>query len=266
MTSPEPGTLVEAEVDRVLTQYRESPKLLAMIRAYLADVEAAALAICVTPDAFDIDTATGDQLTIIGKWLGWPREHCRGARNAAFGFEKAGCVACEQDDDPIVGGFCSDWGGCAGSDYRAYTFLDDDLYRRFLKARAVQLAGDFHRETLTAAIRALFGASTAMIVRERPGAVTVTLGRPIKPGERQILHLYRDVLPIAPGIKPAIKGHGFAAAYEPKRIVPEETARTTTDGDFRVLVENESETFDIYTKPFGFGGGLGGFCDGQWIN
>lgn len=178
----DPADLVEASIDLVATQYRESPRLLALMRAYGVQVAEAFQALCRLPGAFDIDTAVGDQLTIVGKWLGWPRVHPQGARTAVFGFESADCDPCNTINGPVVGGFCyADWAGCAGSEFAPYVFVDDELYRRFLKARVVQLFGDYRRETLTNAIRALFGAPSAMIVTEAPGSIVVSLGRPFEP-------------------------------------------------------------------------------------
>jgi len=217
--------LVEAEIDRVATQYRESTKLLATVRAYLGQVADVVLAACPIPEAFDLDTAVGDQLTIVGKWLGWPRTHCRGARQAVFGFSVEGCNPCDPSTYAI-GGFCtSDWAGCPSSDFAPYTFVDDELYRRFLRARVVQLKKDFRRSTLVEAMRDLFDEPDAIILKERAGEVSISLARPLDPGEWQILGLYRDVLPIPPGV-----GVAFYTQYD--------------EG-----------------APFGFGTGWGEFCD-----
>jgi hypothetical protein len=228
---PDSATLVDQGLDRVLTQYRESPRLLAMVAAGLERLAEVHGALCPLPDFFDIDTAIGDQLTIIGKWLGWPRTHCRGARAAVFGFESPDCDPCDTADGPIIGGFChSHWDGCPSTDYMPYTFIDDALYRRFLKARVVQLYGDYRRATLTHAVRLLFDADDAAIVREWPGVVQISLGRPFEPGERQILHLYPEVLPVALGVRLEIRGLGAPGPV------------------------------------FGFGAGWGELCDGQWLS
>ena len=225
---PETGALVETALDRIATQYRESPRLLGLIRALLAAAEAPALALCPLPDFFDLDTATGDPLTLIGKWMGWPREHCRGIRNAVFGFSM-GCPACVVDRGDIVAGFCDGiWNGCPDAEFSAYAFTDDDLYRRFLKARRAQIRGDYSRPVLLDAARALFDDDGLIILRERPGAITLLLGRAFTVGERQMQHLYAEVLPVAPGVTLEILSR-------------------PDDG-----------------PVFGFGDGWGGFCTGLW--
>lgn len=214
---------VEGRINRVLTQYRESPHLLAMLRAYIDQVRQAAVSADEMLDFFDIDTAVGDQLTILGKALGWPRTHCAGQRRPVFGFE------CEDDCGiPLqpIGGFCEAEWDCDGApDYVEFTFTDDELYRRFLKARIVTLTGDFTRSGITAAARVAFG-DLAVIYVDEPGTVGIATGRLLSNIEISIVHLYRQVMPVAPGIELEI-WHG--------------------DG-----------------PPFGFGAGWGGFCDGSF--
>ena len=83
---PEPEVLVEDAIDQILTQYRESPNLIGLARGFLNEPASTAQIICQILDHFDIETATDDQLTIIGKWLGWPRCHCAGRLRPVFGF------------------------------------------------------------------------------------------------------------------------------------------------------------------------------------
>jgi len=198
MTCREPEIRVEERIDKIATQYRESPKLLGLIRNYLRQTAEAADVACRLIEYFDIDTAVGDQLTILGKALGWPRCHCRGQRRPVFGFE------CEDECGPPtvpIRGFCeADWDCGDGPDYVEFCFTDDELYRGFLKARVVTLTGDYTRSGLTAAAREVFGAN-AVIYHERPGVVSVATGRLLTNTEIAIAHLYEQVLPIAPGIR-----------------------------------------------------------------
>lgn len=103
-TCPDPDVLVENAIDQVLTQYRESPNLLALARSLLHPPADTAKLVCEILDRFDIETATADQLTIIGKWLGWPRCHCAGRRRTVFGFacEPLSAVYIVDGDGAIV--------------------------------------------------------------------------------------------------------------------------------------------------------------------
>lgn len=97
---PDPSEMVETRIDRVLTQYRESPNLLFLIRTYLRSVADLHSAVCDLPNLFDIETATGDALTLLGKRLGWPRDHCVCDTSPVFGFD------CDDDtavSRPVVG-------------------------------------------------------------------------------------------------------------------------------------------------------------------
>lgn len=87
MTVPDKQALIEARINRVLTQYRESPKLLHMVRTYLGQVADVTQVIAGIPDYFDLDTALGEQLTFLGKRVGWPRAHCVCRAMPTFGFD-----------------------------------------------------------------------------------------------------------------------------------------------------------------------------------
>lgn len=116
------GDLVEAEIDRIRTQYRESPNLLAYFRHVLGQIAEAQTAVCRIPAAFDLDTAVGDQLTILGKDLGFPRRHCQGQFRPVFGFGANGFTGTTPSVGPYFGFPCDDGapeatvtGFCGGS-------------------------------------------------------------------------------------------------------------------------------------------------------
>ena len=215
--------LAEEKIEKIATEYRESQRLKALIRVYLKQVGLAYVSACSMLDAFDLDTAVGDQLTILGKALGWPRCHCAGQRTPVFGF------ACDFDSCAVpavpVGGFCEAEWDCGGPDFVEFCFIDDELYRRFLKARAIALTADYRRPGLLAAARELFG-EDAVIWHEDTARVALCTGRLLSSIEISIAHLFRQVLPVAHGV-------GFELWH--------------SDG-----------------PPFGFGAGWGGFCEGHF--
>jgi hypothetical protein len=117
--------MIEERIDRILTQYRESPNLLVLIRNGLQEAADAGGHLDAIQEAFAIDTSLGDQVTIIGKWLGGPRTHCEGIRPTVFGFE---CIP-EMGEETAacstaipVAGFCEGarW-ACPGYDFEDYT-------------------------------------------------------------------------------------------------------------------------------------------------
>lgn len=199
MTSCRPADeMIEERIDRVLTQYRESPKLLHVIRTYLSQVTEISAALCVVPDYFDLDTAVGDQLTIIGKRLGWPRCHCVCDIEPVFGF------ACADDQfslRPILG-FCegADWAACVSSGVSEVCINDDELYRRFLKVRRYQFLNLYDLTSLEESLRIFFGPAAGVMYAGQ-GRVVVTPGRDLTPAEVGMLQLYARVLPIALGMR-----------------------------------------------------------------
>jgi hypothetical protein len=212
--------LTESKIDKVATQYREATKFLGMVRGYLREAAIIARTSCEVLDYLDIDTAVGDQLTILGKALGWPRCHCAGQRRPVFGF------ACDFSDCEVpavpVAGFCEAEWDCDGTpDYVEFCFTDDELYRRFLKARVITLTGDFTRSGISAAARELFGPNST-IYHEPSGTVAIVSTRLLSSVEISIAHLFRQVLPVPPGVS--------------------------------------FQLWHASDVPFGFGEGWGGFC------
>lgn len=196
---PEEGALVEQEIDRVLTQYRESPNLLGVIRTYLQHVEDALRSICVIPDYFDLDTAVGDQLTLLGKRLGFPRCHCVCTIPPVFGFS---CEGAYTGPYQIVG-FCDDegtWLGCRETGTSTLCLDDDEVYRSILKARRYQVLGLYDENSLLAAAQHIWG-ETAQIVSLGGGQVVVSPGRALTTEEALVRPVAFRALPIAPGIK-----------------------------------------------------------------
>lgn len=189
--------IVEGEINRIGTQYRESPNLLHLMRTYLRQVGAAMEAVCQVPSFFDLDNAVGDQLTILGKRLGWPRCHCVCNIPPVFGF------ACEGvPSQMIVAGFCDEnvtWAACGPFGLSDLCINDDETYRKFLKVRRYQMLSLYDLDSLSEAIKIFWG-STAVVLDAGHGRVVVAPGRDLTATEVALLQLYPRVLPTAPGI------------------------------------------------------------------
>lgn len=197
MTCFDVDALVEPRMNRVLTQYRESPKLLHLLRAYLRQIEKHHGAVCDLPEHFTLETAVGDQLTILGKRLGWPRCHCICDVQPVFGFECSDFIG----DYPIAG-FCDatvSWLSCSDIGFGDVCINDDELYRKFLKVRIYQVTRRLDFESLNDCLRILWGAS-AGIVDSGNGRVVIAPGRALTDVEIALLQLYPRVLPVALGV------------------------------------------------------------------
>lgn len=189
--------MIEREIDRVLTQYRESPKLLTVMRSMLAQIEDVYFSIDDLPSFFDIGTAIGDQLTLIGKRLGWPRCHCVCVATPVFGF------ACKEHQSEFsIVGFCEggSWSGCGDFGIAEICIDDDEMYRKFLKVRRYQILSLYDLDNLTRAVREMYG-QTATILDHGAGRVVIAPGRELDALEQVMVSLVPRVMPVAPGIR-----------------------------------------------------------------
>ena len=248
MTCPTPTEMVEERISRVLTQYRESPKLLHVLRTYLGAVAQTHLQVCDLPDRFSINTATGDQLTILGKRMGWPRCHCICDVSPVFGFDCAGI-----DLRPVTG-FCDPSGNWVNCDtgLSDICLVDDELYRKFLLVRRYQYLNLYDLASLEECLKVFFG-PTAGVLYSGQGRVVVTPGRDLTEAEIVMLQLYPRVLPLALGIR--VLFH-----FGPKRVFG------FGDGWGGFMEEDlsltrQSEAYGKTGKVFGFCGDWGGFCE-----
>ena len=190
--------LVEPRMARVLTQYRESPKLLHVIRSALIQVQEVVEVTDAIPSCFDLETAVGEQLTFIGKLLGWPRTHCVCNVQPVYGAACEGFVSAF----PIAGPCDANatWAECDARGFAEVTLSDDDLYRKFLKVRIYQFMRRFDRDSLSAAVKTFWG-DQAFVPDEGHGRVVVAPGRELTAQELAVVQLYPRVMPVALGIR-----------------------------------------------------------------
>jgi hypothetical protein len=204
MECPVETELVEGELGKLATQYREAEKFIALIRAHLGASEEAGVTVCGVPDYFDIETATGDQLTILGKWLGWPRRHCVCVTLPVLGFEWP--LGTAPPLAPPIAGACdpnATFIACGATGQGEVDLADDELYRRFLKTRRYQMLGLYDVASLQIAAREMWGPA-AIVHDGRPGTVILAPGRALDATETALLPLMLRVMPIAPGIRPMV--------------------------------------------------------------
>lgn len=244
MSCPADNELVEEQIDRILTQYRESPNLLFLLRTYLRQIEIVYQGVCELPEKFDIETAVGDQLTLIGKRIGWPRCHCVCYAKPVFGF-KCGTYPTSY---PITG-FCdtnSTWKDCDEAGLQTVCLEDDEVYRTFLKVRCYQMLAKFDRASLLVCIRMFFG-DTAVILSAKNGRIVIAPGRALTNEEANIVQLYPRVLPVQPSIDirfhfGALPVFGFGEGWEGfcEPLYPDGAFLVDEDGNFLV---DESDNF-----------------------
>jgi len=239
---------IEARVDKVLTRYRESPKLLHVVRTYLRQVAEIGQALEALPTAFDIDSATGDQLTLLGKRLGFPRLHCVCEIQPIFGFD------CGPDARNLTFlGFCTDanWQGCVDIGVTDISIDDDEVYRKFLKVRRYQMLALFDLATLNDSVKTFWG-DQAKVIDHGRGRVVIAPGRPLTTDEEFLIQVYPRVLPVGLGIQirfhfGALRAFGFGEgwggfcdgeAVDGLPLLTESDEEILTDGDEPILTDN----------------------------
>lgn len=252
MTCPTPAEMVEERINRVLTQYRESPKLLHVLRTYLGAMAELHSQVCDLPDKFYLETATGDQLTLLGKRMGWGRCHCVCDIDPVFGFECADEISLR----PVTG-FCDASGGWVNCEtgLSELCISDDELYRRFLKVRSYQMTNQYDLTSLEQAVRIFFG-DTSKVLHAGEGRVVIAPGRDLSQTEIAMLQLYPRVLPLALGVRATFHfgevrvfgfGEGWGGFSEPDpALTAQSIAFTRTNKLFGFCDDNEI---------------IGGFCE-----
>lgn len=201
---------VEEALDRILTQYRESPRLFGVIRYDVGQIADVAVEIDSIPSYFDIDTAVGDQLTLIGERMGWPRCHCVCVIPPLFGYP------CEPASPNLtIVGYCEDavFDGCYAAGSGDLCLNDDDVYRGYVKARRYQALQRYNIDDLQSAARHIWG-NTAYAVNMGQAKACVASGRALTDAEIRELPLAFRVLPFAPGITTYVhEGDGLIFGY-----------------------------------------------------
>lgn len=187
---------VQEALKKVADQYRESPNLVGLMTNYMDQVNEVWVAIRAIPDAFDLLSAVGDQLTIIGKRMGFPRCHCVCTSAPVFGFE------CPGISYPLVG-FCEDgstWIDCQETGTSTICIDDDELYRAILLARRYQMLGLYDITSLQSAAAHIWGDNVG-VLSLGGGRVVVSPGRALTAVEMVLRPVAFRALPIAPGIR-----------------------------------------------------------------
>ena len=192
----EQGRLCTKYLNQLICQYKSSPNIVAVLTAVLNQLECSEEALARLCDCLDVDTATGDCLTYIGTLVGWPRTHCAAQCKVAFGF------ACPDDpcENNSILGWCSgDW-FCENeaAAVRDYTFVDDELYRQFIKAQILANNSIGTASETLAVAQALFG-EEACLGSIEGGVVEIIVPRLLTNEEQSIIELIRRVIPVSIG-------------------------------------------------------------------
>lgn len=195
--------IVQIAQDRLAYQYRESPRLQALVNLLVGEVLVLRDAILTMELLQSIDTAFGDGLDVIGEILGQPRELFGVVPLDFFGFHNAtsGGTAAE--------GFGDATDASRGRRFRsvneneaANALLGDGEYRRLLHSKVLRNYSRATPENLISSIHAVLGETTEVVfARTGMGAATCTVQRVLSAEELSLLNslvAIRGEIPVIP--------------------------------------------------------------------
>lgn len=186
---------------RVATQYTESRKFLAYIRALLDSSAELESVLQKVAEQTDIDLAEGVNLDVIGEIVGISRIIPASVQLAFFGFQdNAAALNFGEEGAQGVGGRFYD----EGEPYLATSVLNDPEYRMLIRAKIVKNHAVGTNEDVIAGLAYLFGGGNMAIqvAVEDIGnmAIQVAVGRPLTYLEK-VLISQLDILPRPAGVR-----------------------------------------------------------------
>ncbi|NTA27387.1 DUF2612 domain-containing protein [Allorhizobium ampelinum] len=160
-----PGT-VDGYLGLVPPFNRTKEKFTAMLEALLEPMADLQSFLSELPEQFDVETAVGTQLDVIGEWVGWSRYVTYPVAGVYFTL-----------DDDVLGFDKGMWKGPYDSD-TGITRLDDETYRLFLKAKIRANSWD---GTMESAVSILADIATSQsqsqfaMFDNQDGSITITI-------------------------------------------------------------------------------------------
>ncbi|WP_151823843.1 MULTISPECIES: DUF2612 domain-containing protein [Acinetobacter] len=116
----------------ITSQHRGKPKFEAMIRTTLQPIIDVRNAIQTLPSHFDIETATGDQLVTLAKWVGAPTTTPNAVALPLFGFDgQPAALPFGETNNPSAGGFWRE----SGQTGNTTGTIETELLKKVIKAQ-----------------------------------------------------------------------------------------------------------------------------------
>lgn len=186
----------------------KAPKFTAMVEAVTSAWAGVYELLQELPQVFDVDTAVGEQLDIIGLWVGQSRVIDGVLLVQYFGFDNspAALPYGEERNASIGGRFYNE-----GEPTTATSVLADPEYRTLIKARIARNNAQGSTAEIVAALQFLFSAPAYV---QDPGGmvINVAIGRPLTLVEQAII-TGLDILPRPAGVRVNQLGYFNADGY-----------------------------------------------------
>lgn len=179
---------------RVLTQYRESPRLLGLLNSFVDELREARDVITDLPLSFIPENAVGEQLTFLGERMGLLREHTIPDSRLFFGFEGTADETSGFDEGVV-------WRYDAVDKTNTVRINDDEIFRRMLRCRAQQVNDSFSVESLNQSLRLLFDSDSAVCALFGAGKLVLAPRRDLTDTETSLLPVFRRILPVQLGVR-----------------------------------------------------------------
>jgi len=181
---------------RLATQYRDSLKLIAYIKALLHEANTLESVLRDLLEKRWIDTAVGVNLDILGSIVGQSREFIDAEVFDYFGFA----------DNPIAQSFgtLSDIGiggrfRALGEETQGIRLLTDDEYRIFIKARILRNSTSSTPEEIITQFRFLFDSPIIVIREGLKASYEISIGRRLSLNEKSIIS-QTNIVPKTAGV------------------------------------------------------------------
>lgn len=186
----------------------KAPKFTAMVDAVTSAWAGLYELLQAMPQAFDLDSAQGEQLDIVGQWVGQSRVIPNVLLLQFFGFadNPAALNFGEEGNGAIGGRFYGEGDPDSGT-----SVLPDPEYRTLLRARIVRNNAKGSTAEIVGALNFLFSAPAVV---DDPGtmAIGVAIGRPLSLVELAIV-TGLDILPRPAGVRIAWQGYYNSDGY-----------------------------------------------------
>jgi beta-lactam-binding protein with PASTA domain len=180
---------------RITSEHNQKPKYMALVNFLCSVMGDIAQACAAIPAAFDLDLAVGNQLDIIGLWVGQPRVIQSILLTGFFGFaDDVEALPFGELTDPSKGGRWYE----LNEPSTGTATLGDTAYRTLLKARIIRNQSNGTTPEIEASLLDIFGAP-CIIADAGTLSLAITVPVPITPEEEALVGPL-DLLPRPAGV------------------------------------------------------------------
>lgn len=151
----------------LITQEFQTPAMLAIADLFTRACWANTLLLQSLPLLFDFDTAVGDQLDIIGEWVGFNRNISPGITNASFSWGTNGL------------GWGQAYWATAGSS--GITVLPDSIYRQILYTKRILNSWDGSIPQILEALQKAFKDNSIIVIDDMDMSMTIDIAGYVNP-------------------------------------------------------------------------------------